>query len=75
MTRQCVMAVALLVAMFSVPAPAAAQEFYIVRDAATNACHIVQDRPTDLSVDVLNDTAYTTVENAEGVMRTVCGRH
>ena len=66
--------IALLVPVVFMPPPAAADEFYIVRDAS-GECRVVQGRPADMAVVVVTSTAYTTEENALGVIRTVCAKH
>lgn len=63
---------ALLVAAFLAPTIAQAEEFYIVRDATTKRCTIVDKKPTVKTTTVVGDgTVYTTKTEAEGAMKTV----
>lgn len=65
----------IVVASIAFSITASADEFYIVRDQGSGDCRVVQNRPADMGLVVLNDTAYTTEENALGVIRNVCARH
>ncbi|MFN3656936.1 MAG: hypothetical protein ACK4UO_06750 [Pseudolabrys sp.] len=60
---------AALVASFAVPAMA--QEFYVVRDATTKKCTIVDKKPTTTTVTVVGDSVYKTRTEAESGMKTV----
>ena len=65
----------LIIALIALSISASADEFYIVRDQITGECRVVQNRPIDITFVVVNDVAYTTEENALGVIRTVCTKH
>ena len=63
---------ALLVITFIAPAIAQADEFYIVRDATTKKCTVVNKKPTVKTTTVVGDgTVYKTKTEAEGAMKTV----
>jgi hypothetical protein len=53
--------------------PATAQEFYIVRDASTKKCTIVDKKPTTSTTTVVSDggKVYTTRTEAETAMKSV----
>jgi hypothetical protein len=62
---------ALLVAAFVTPA-LAADEFYIVRDATTKKCTIVDKKPTVTTTTVVGDgKVYKTRTEAETSMKSV----
>jgi hypothetical protein len=63
---------ALLVATFIAPAVAQADEYYVVRDATTKKCTVVNKKPTVKTTTVVGDgTVYKTKTEAEGAMKTV----
>jgi hypothetical protein len=49
----------------------AATEYYVVQDAKTKKCTIVEKKPTTTTETVLGDTVYKTRAEAEGAMKTV----
>ena len=58
----------------SLVAPAfAADEFYVVQDASTKKCTIVDKKPTESTVTVVSPsgTVYKTRTEAENAMKTV----
>jgi hypothetical protein len=55
----------------SFAAPAFAQEFYVVRDATTKKCTIVDKKPTVTTTTVVGSTTYKTRTEAETGMKTV----
>jgi hypothetical protein len=61
---------AILVCAFVTPA-LAADEFYIVRDAATKKCTIVDKKPTVTTTTVVGNNVYKTRTEAETGMKTV----
>jgi hypothetical protein len=65
-------AAAALVASFAAPA-FAADEFYVVQDAKTKKCTIVDKKPTESSMTVVSPsgTVYKTRTEAETGMKTV----
>ena len=65
-------AAAALVASFAAPA-FAADEFYVVQDAKTKKCTIVDKKPTESSMTVVSPagTVYKTRAEAETGMKTV----
>ena len=56
---------------------ASAAEFYIVRDASTKKCTVVDTKPTTTTTTVVGDTTYKTKTEAEGAIKTtkVCTEH
>ena len=52
-------------------APSFAAEFYIVRDATTKKCTIVDQKPTTTTTTVVGDTVYKTRTEAETGLKTV----
>jgi hypothetical protein len=52
-------------------APALAAEYYIVQDPGTKRCSIVEQRPAEASLIVVNDKVYGSRTEAEGEMTTV----
>jgi hypothetical protein len=61
---------ALAVAAFVTPALAA--EFYIVQDASTKRCQIVEQRPTSTTTTIVGgDKVYTTRTEAESALGSV----
>jgi hypothetical protein len=66
------MAAATLVASFVTPA-LAADEFYVVQDAKTKKCTIVDKKPTDTTTTVVSPsgTIYKSRTEAETGMKTV----
>jgi hypothetical protein len=65
-------AAAALVASYAAPA-FAADEFYVVQDAKTKKCTIVDKKPTESSMTVVSPsgTVYKTRTEAETGMKTV----
>ena len=62
---------ATLVVAFAAPA-FAADEFYVVRDASTKKCTIVDKKPTTTTTTVVSDgKVYKTRTEAESGMKTV----
>jgi hypothetical protein len=55
----------------AVVTPALAEEFYVVRDATTKKCTIVDKKPTVTTTTVVGNTVYKTRSEAEGGMKTV----
>ncbi len=49
---------------------ASAAEFYIVRDASTKKCTVVDTKPTTTTTTVVGDTTYKTKTEAEGAIKT-----
>ena len=71
-------AAAALVASFAAPA-FAADEFYVVQDAKTKKCTVVDKKPTESSMTIVSQsgTVYKTRAEAETGMKTVkvCSSH
>jgi hypothetical protein len=65
-------AAAALVASFAVPA-FAANEFYVVQEAKTKKCTVVDKKPTEASMTIVSPagTVYKTKAEAEAGMKTV----
>jgi len=63
---------AVMIAAFIAPA-FAADEFYVVQDAKTKKCTIVDKRPTDTTMTVVSPsgTVYKSRSEAESGMKTV----
>jgi hypothetical protein len=60
-----------IIAIAVVTPALAADEFYIVRDATTKRCTVVNQRPTLSTTTIVGDgTVYTTREKADTAMRT-----
>jgi hypothetical protein len=49
---------------------ASAEGFYIVRDASTKKCTVVDTKPTTTTTTVVGDTTYKTRTEAEGAVKT-----
>ncbi|MCC8945762.1 hypothetical protein H8A97_11795 [Bradyrhizobium sp. Arg62] len=49
---------------------ASAAEFYIVRDAATKKCTVVDTKPTTTTTTVVGDGVYKTKTEAESAVKT-----
>jgi hypothetical protein len=49
---------------------ASAAEFYIVRDASTKKCTVVDSKPTTTTTTVVGDKTYMTKTEAEGAIKT-----
>jgi hypothetical protein len=63
---------AAVVAAFVSPALAQTTEFYVVQDASTKKCTIVDKKPTTTTTTVVgNGTVYKTRTEAESAMKTV----
>ena len=60
----------LLVAAFTMPA-FADESFYVVRDATTKKCTVVNEKPTTTTTTVTSDgTVYKTKTEAENAVKT-----
>lgn len=59
------------VALAAVATPAVAAEFYVVQDASTKRCSIVEQRPTATTTTVIGNGVYTTRTEAESALKTV----
>jgi hypothetical protein len=55
----------------SIVTPAMADEFYVVRDATTKKCTIVDKKPTVTTTTVVGNGIYKTREEATTGMKTV----
>jgi hypothetical protein len=64
---------ALASVLVALASPALAQEFYVVQDAATKKCTIVDKKPTVTSMTVVSPsgTVYKTRAEAETGMKTI----
>ena len=58
-------------ASFAFAAQAQTAEFYIVQDASTKKCTIVDKKPTVTTTTVVGDGVYKTRTEAETAMKTV----
>lgn len=67
-----ILAAAALVVTFTLPA-FAANEFYVVQDAKTKKCTVVDKKPTEASTTVVSPagTVYKTKTEAEAGLKTV----
>ena len=56
---------------------ASAAEFYIVRDASTKKCTVVDTKPTTTTTTVVGDGVYKTRVEAESAIKTtkICTEH
>ncbi|HVT28241.1 MAG TPA: hypothetical protein VHE81_09535 [Lacipirellulaceae bacterium] len=54
---------------------ASAAEFYIVRDATTKKCTVVDTKPTTTTVTVAANSVYKTKSEAESAVTKVCTEH
>ncbi|MEO6947365.1 MAG: hypothetical protein ABI150_12545 [Nitrobacter sp.] len=54
---------------------ASAAEFYVVRNAATKKCTVVNSRPTTTTTTVVGDGVYKTRREADSAVKTVCTEH
>ena len=56
---------------------ASAAEFYIVRDATTKKCTVVDAKPTTTTVTVVGDGIYKTKTEADSAIKTtkICTEH
>ena len=52
--------------------PALSAEYYVIRDASTKTCKVVETRPTDKTVVVMGDKAFVTREEAEKQVKVIC---
>lgn len=68
MKTKLILAAALVV---SFAAPSFADEFYVVRDATTKKCTIVDKKPTVTTTTVVGNSVYKTRSEAESGMKTV----
>jgi hypothetical protein len=62
---------ALLVAFTAPGLAQATSEFYIVQDASTKRCTIVDKKPTTTTTTVVGNGVYKTRTEAESAMKTV----
>ena len=60
-----------LFAAFAAPSFAQTTEFYIVQDATTKKCTIVDKKPTTTTTTIVGDGVYKTRTEAETGMKTV----
>jgi len=70
MNAKTLLGAALLVA-FTAPGLAQTTEFFIVQDASTKRCTIVDKKPTTTTTTVIGDGVYKTRVEAESAMKTV----
>ena len=49
---------------------ASAAEFYVVRDATTKKCTVVETKPTTTTTTVVGDTVYKTKTEADSAVKT-----
>ena len=61
---------ALAFAATSIAQTASAAEFYVVRDATTKKCTIVDTKPTTTTTTVVGDGVYKTKTEAESAVKT-----
>jgi len=61
----------LALASSSVAAPSFAAEFYVVRDATTKKCTIVDTRPTTTTTTIVDNGTFKTRTEAETGMKTM----
>jgi hypothetical protein len=56
--------------------PAIAAEFYIVQDTATKRCQVAEQKPTSITMVVVEDRIFATHADAESAMKSVeaCSR-
>ena len=59
------------VALVAVSTPALAQQFYVVQDASTKRCTIVEQRPTTTTTTVVGNGIYKSRTEAETAMKSV----
>lgn len=52
--------------------PAAAAEYYVVRDPSTKECTVVEEKPAGTEVRVLGNKVFTTREEAQSQVSVVC---
>lgn len=57
-------------AAFALTTQASAAEFYIVRDATTKKCTVVETKPTTTTTTVVGDGVYKTKVEAESAVKT-----
>jgi len=60
-----------VLAALALPAAAQTTEFYIVQDASTKKCTIVDKKPTTTTTTVVGNGMYKTRVEAESAMKTV----
>ena len=61
----------LALAASAVMSPAFAAEFYVVRDATTKKCTIVETRPTSTTTTIVDNGTFKTRTEAETGMKTM----
>ena len=61
----------LAVAVSAFAGNAAAAEFYVVRDAATKKCTIVDTKPTTTTTTIVDNGTFKTKTEAESSMKTM----
>ena len=68
-----------ILAVFAIAATAQASfaDFYVVRDASTKKCTVVDSKPTTTTTTVVDNGTYKTKTEAESGMKTtkVCTEH
>jgi hypothetical protein len=69
--RQTLIAGALVVASMLVAQTASAAEFYVVRDATTKKCTVVDSKPTSTTTTVVDNGTFKTKTEAETGMKTM----
>jgi hypothetical protein len=62
---------ALAFAATSIAQTASAQEFYVVRDATTKKCTIVDTKPTTTTTTIVDNGTFKTRTEAEAGMKTM----
>ncbi|GAC1332994.1 MAG: hypothetical protein NVSMB26_13440 [Beijerinckiaceae bacterium] len=62
---------ALAFATASIAQTANAAEFYVVRDASTNKCTIVDTKPTTTTTTIVDNGTFKTKTEAEAGMKTM----
>jgi hypothetical protein len=65
------LAFAATVTLFATAAYAQSAEFYVVQDASTKKCTIVDKKPTTTTTVVVGNGVYKTKTEAETAMKTV----
>ena len=63
-------AIAVLAATSAIAQTAVATEFYVVRDASTKKCTIVDKKPTTTTTTIVDNGVYKTRTEAETGMKT-----
>ena len=71
MFRTCLVGGAMLMALISPAFAQMAAEFYVVQDATTKRCTIVDKKPTTTTTVVVGDGVFKTRAEAETGMKTI----